>query len=265
MPFQIQHTALEALQRRLEHAAFGFYRENAPEILEKKKWGCAEEVEWTEWLKYMLTPANEHLLPDFTGDNKNIKARDIFKEAFEIRHSAVHRDHRSTNDILHFIRVARDILVAFNDPQGAFMAHRYITICLEVATTAERNNEEIYLLESIAEAESRAALRKDFFSIRTRLANRLESQLQHIAYLTTTVESEMLMELASSSSSHQEQTSMSMHIPQAISYVACQIRQLLLQQSLISWAIVHTIMIGGMLCTLHCIDGQSPVLRETNG
>lgn len=255
MTFQIQQTALEALQCRLEHAAFAFCRENAPEILQRKRWACAEDVEWTEWLKYMLTPANECLLPDFTGDNKNRKARDIFKEAFDIRHSAVHRKHRSIHDILHLLRVARDILVAFNDPHGAFLAHRYITISLEVATTAERNDEEIYLLESIAEAKSREVLRMEFSSIRTRLANRFQYQLQHIAYLATTIELETPQEIATSSSSHGKLDLIGTQIAQAIIYVVCQIHHLLLQQALISWAIVHMIIIGGMLYTLHYIDG----------
>ena len=157
----------------------------------------------------------------------------------------MHRAHRSTDYILHLIQVERDILIAFNDSQGASMAHRYIIMSLEVAMIAERNNEEIYLLESIAEAESKAVLQMDFLSIKTRLANKLQSQLQHIAYLASTIEFETPLGLASSSSSYQERALMSMNIPQAVSYVACQTRQLLLQQSLISWAIVHTVMIGG--------------------
>lgn len=40
IPFQMQHTVLEALQRRFEHAGFRFHRENVPEALQREKWTC---------------------------------------------------------------------------------------------------------------------------------------------------------------------------------------------------------------------------------
>jgi hypothetical protein len=128
---------LEALQRRLEQAAFVFYQKNAPKVLEKQKWSCAEEVEWNKLVKYLLKPENEHLLPDIFRDNEKLTARDIFKQTFDIRHSVVHWQHVSGHDIIQFLRVARDILIAFDDPQGTFMAYRYIAISLEVAIATE--------------------------------------------------------------------------------------------------------------------------------
>lgn len=253
IPFQIQHTILEALQRRLEHAAFGFYQKNAPELLEKQKWVCTEEVEWSEWLKFLLKPEHKHLLPDLSRDDGNLTARDVFKQTFDIRHSAVHRDHVSSHDLVNFTKTARDILIAFNDSQGALMAHKYIAISLEVASLVERNNEEIHMLQNMAEREAKRASRTECLSIRTRLEDRIQSQLQLMSYITSTVEFETPF-VAAASLPQQELPLMTRNTPRAICCTVWQIGRLLLQESFVSLVVIHVAIIIGMLCALQCMD-----------
>jgi hypothetical protein len=56
----------------------------------------------------------------------------------------VYREHASSHDIVNFTKTARDILIAFNDSQGALMAHKYIAIYLEIAAGMERNKKFTY-------------------------------------------------------------------------------------------------------------------------
>jgi hypothetical protein len=132
------------------------------------------------------------------------------------------------------------------------MAHKYIAISLEVATAVERNNEELYMLQKFAEGEAKTALRTECLSIRTRLEDRLQSQLQHMSYITSTVEFETQL-VPASSPPQQELSLMTRNIPRAICWTAWQIGWLLLQQPLVSLAVLHVAMIVGMLCTLQCM------------
>ena len=233
-----------ALQRRLEQAAFEFTQKNAFWVLDKKGWSCAEEVEWNEWLKHVLNPENKHLIPDVSRNIGGLLARDLLKQALDIRHDAVHRYYSSGHDVIGLMRVARDILVAFNDSKGALMAHKYIAISLEIAAATERNNEEIYTLQTLAERESKMTINTTCLSIRARLENRLQSQLEPLLYVTANIESEALLEPVSSPFPQKQSTP----------NTAQKTVELLIQQPLEALLLAHLVIIIGMLCSLQCID-----------
>ena len=233
-----------ALQRRLEQAAFEFTQKNAFWVLDKKGWSCAEEVEWNEWLKHALNPENKHLIPDVSRNIGGLLARDLLKQALDIRHDAVHRYYSSGHDVIGLMRVARDILVAFNDSKGALMAHKYIAISLEIAAATERNNEEIYTLQTLAERESKRTINTTCLSIRARLENRLQSQLEPLLYVTANIESEALLEPVSSPFPQKQST------PSTVQKTV----ELLIQQPLEALLLAHLVIIIGMLYALQCID-----------
>lgn len=113
-----------------------------------------------EWLKYLLGPDNNCILPDIYLQNGALsaKGKDTLKKAFPIRHLAVHRDRAPSRDVINLARVANDILLAFDDAQGACMARKYIAISLQITKGMERSQEEIYTQQEAATRESRVAL-----------------------------------------------------------------------------------------------------------
>ncbi|KFY30642.1 hypothetical protein V493_01781 [Pseudogymnoascus sp. VKM F-4281 (FW-2241)] len=190
LPFQNQDTILKSLQSRLEHAAFEFYQKKAPIFLEKRGWSCSEEGEWNEWLKYLLMPDNSGILPDFYLENGSlsIKGQDTLQKAFRIRHLAVHREQVSGREVINLARLANDILVAFDDAQGACMAQEYITISLQIIKTVEKSQEEIYTKQEAAARESRTALKSARSIIKARVEDSIQSELRNMSDIISGVE-----------------------------------------------------------------------------
>ena len=133
---------LEAIQRRLEQAAFGFYKKYSPLILDKQRWSCKEEVEWNEWVKYLLKPENEHVLPGDPAGHEISVTKDLLDQSFSIRNYAVHREHVSSREMTNPLIIARSLLVAFDDIQGTRMAHGYIALSSEATAAKIRNHQE---------------------------------------------------------------------------------------------------------------------------
>ena len=204
LPFQIQQAILDSLQRRLEHAAFEFYQRKAPFLLEKLGWTCSEEGEWNEWLKYFLGPDTKCVLPDIYLQNGALseKGKDTLKKAFPIRHLAVHRDHAPAGDVINLARVANDILLAFDDAQGACMARKYITISLQITKGIERSQEDIYTQQEAATRESRAALELAHSKIKARVEDNIRSQLRGMSDIISSVEANLLTPPSPTSKKH---------------------------------------------------------------
>jgi hypothetical protein len=207
-----------------------------------------------QWLKHLLKPENDHLLPDTSQIIGSLSVRDLLKQAFDIRHFAVHREPAPSEDIIGLIRVARDILVAFDDSKGALMAHQYIVISLEIATATEGNNDEIYTLQILAERESKRALHTACLSIRTRLENRLRSQLQPLLYITSNIESKAQLEPVSSLSLQKLSLIDRNAAYRAMRSTAQQTAQLLFHRPWVVLLVAHFVMIFCMLCALQCIN-----------
>lgn len=190
LPFQIQHTILKSLQSRLEHAAFEFYLRKAPFLLEKRGWSCSEEGEWNEWLKYLLRPDNRGILPDFYLENGSLSAKgeDALQHAFLIRNLAVHREHASGREVIDLTRLANDILVAFDDAQGACIAQNYMTISLQIIKFMERSQKEIFAQQEAATRESRAALELAHSLIKARVEDSIQSELRNMSDIISGVE-----------------------------------------------------------------------------
>ena len=114
-----------------------------------------------------------------------------------------------------------------------------------------------------AEREATTALRVESLSIMTHLEDRLQSQLQHMPYITSTVEVEIPL-VPASSPPQQELSLLTRNIPRAICCTTWQIGRLFLPQPLVSLAILHMIIIVGLLCTLQHMDNWNQVQYRKN-
>lgn len=207
---------LEAIQRRLEQAAFAYYKRNSPLILEKQGWSCKEEAEWNEWLKYLLKPGNERVLPGDPGDIATIK--DLLDRAFSIRNSAVHRVHVSSREMTNLLTIAQNLLIAFNDTRGARMAHEYIALVSDATTATIQNHQEFDMRRATAERESKDALIKTEALIKAHLKDKLQPQIQKMSSIIATIEADATSEPVMCSSA-QETTSTKMKVYRAVSVV----------------------------------------------
>lgn len=260
MPFQIQQAILESLQRRLENAAFEFYQRKAPFLLEKLGWTCSEEGEWNEWLKYLLGPDNNCLLPDVYLQNGALseKGKDTLKKALSIRHLAVHRDRTTASDVINLTRVANDILLAFDDAQGAYIARKYTTMSLQIAKCIERSQEEIYTQQEAATRESRVALELAHSKIKARVEDNIQSELRGMSDIISTIKAELLT--PPSPTSKKYLSLITREVYQIISNAADQTgRQVLMGRhwtlSLPSTALVLLISMAIICATLYALNG----------
>ncbi|KFY69211.1 hypothetical protein V496_00442 [Pseudogymnoascus sp. VKM F-4515 (FW-2607)] len=167
-------------------------------------WTCSEEGEWNEWLKYLLGPDNNCILPDIYLQNGALsaKGKDTLKKAFPIRHLAVHRDHAPGRDVINLARVANDILLAFDDAQGACMARKYVAISLQITKGMERSQEEIYTQQEAATRESRAALELAHSKIKARVEDNIRSELRGMSDIISSVEAKLSPPPSSTSKKH---------------------------------------------------------------
>jgi hypothetical protein len=109
MQHHVQHKALAKMQEILEHACFDFARRYHPDILEKHKWTCADLAELHIMVKEL---SRRPILPPATFLKEKIR-----DSICDIRHSAVHRLHRSISEYDQMFEASKLLLCLMDDEQ----------------------------------------------------------------------------------------------------------------------------------------------------
>jgi hypothetical protein len=127
-PYNVQHHILSSSQQILEEACFRFMKRWLPSVLKKYSWTCAAAVELTKWVRVI----KKHLdiLPNGC---MNTQQQKCFKETLpyitRLRHTAVHRLHLTSIQLLKQVHSAYMLAEALQDNEGR---NRLETIHLRV-------------------------------------------------------------------------------------------------------------------------------------
>jgi hypothetical protein len=183
LPYEFQHDILNTLQHLLEKAAFEFYQERASEVLEKKGWSFKEAGEWNEWVKCLMTPEHSWMLPEVYVQSGILTERGAasLKESLDIRHVAVHRKHILGEDVIKLARLAHNLLVAFDDGEGAIIATKYASLALEVLAASEKSCISVCKKKRKAEAEAREILAETQLAIENQSEAELRLEVNRIS------------------------------------------------------------------------------------
>ena len=152
LPYNSQHHLLATVQTHLEHVCYAFAERWLPEILQAKKWDCAEAGELNVWARLFLK--NQTSIPKEAIDTgSGILDKDIVAGAIELRHAAVHRLPTTVAGMQRLVASAAKFAHILKDHTAAAQIER---VCCElegVAKSLEGNKE---LLESRLDHELRA-------------------------------------------------------------------------------------------------------------
>ena len=95
---------LARTQTLLEECCYDFTKKYMPGLLGQKKWDCVEAIELNKWT-LEITNRHAKLLALITQCTDR-KITQTLRAVDKLRHSAVHRLHISTNELLQMIRTA---------------------------------------------------------------------------------------------------------------------------------------------------------------
>jgi hypothetical protein len=103
--FDSQHRVLVTIQKILEESCFNFTKTWLPTVLENRDWSCVAAVELTKWLQIMTKRVKD--LPEDCMDKAGrATLSKIGPRLAQLRHTAVHRLHPSSDELAEQIRAA---------------------------------------------------------------------------------------------------------------------------------------------------------------
>ena len=105
IPFKIQHLVLSRTQVLLEECCFRFTEKWLPEMLERRRWDCAEAIELHRWTNIVSKHLSKIPAHAFVNHSKTSVA-DVLKSVNKLRHSAVHRLSVTAKGVSEMIRSA---------------------------------------------------------------------------------------------------------------------------------------------------------------
>jgi hypothetical protein len=113
-PYETQHRILSTIQQLLEESCFNFVKQWLPSILEKLNWNCAAAGELTEWLNILRRHARD--LPNgCISTERQVSLNNIAPAVARLRHTAVHRLHLTSDELLDQIRSAHILAEVLQD------------------------------------------------------------------------------------------------------------------------------------------------------
>lgn len=100
-PFRVQYSILARSQKLLEECCYDFTQKYTTNLLNDKKWDCAEAIELNRWSFTMIKRYGKRPAGPFKKSDSNID--DVLLAVNKIRHSAVHRLRISAKGILQMV------------------------------------------------------------------------------------------------------------------------------------------------------------------
>ena len=152
LPYNSQHHLLGTVQIHLEHVCYTFAEQWLPQILQAKKWNCAEAGELNVWAKLFLK--NQTSIPKEAIDTPSGELdKDLVAGPIQLRHAAVHRLPTTIAGMQKLVRSAANFARTLKNNTAAAKIERIYCELERVAKSLEGNKE---LLESKLDRELRA-------------------------------------------------------------------------------------------------------------
>ena len=114
LSYSVQHRLLNGVQKLLEECCYGFATKLIPNVLEERKWDCAEAVELGSWCGVLL-PHFDKISTEATAFDSEQALQRVFAATYGLRHAAVHRKPTHCKGLEQMLKDALRLVGALQD------------------------------------------------------------------------------------------------------------------------------------------------------